>query len=167
MESEEMTMGCGMTRRDAFKVMIAGGMVMVGLVVSGTEAGAAAKWVKAGAVKDFAVGVPKKVTLPDKQVVFIVQKDKKTWSAVSAVCTHKGKEVNWNAEQKRYVCPAHGATFDIGGQDPHMPAKAPLATAAGKVKGKEVMVDTEKLPAASSEKKPGEVPGEPKPEAPK
>ena len=165
MESEEMTMGCGMTRRDAFKVMIAGGMVMVGLVSTGAEAGAATKWEKAGAVKEFAVGVPKKVTLPDKQVVFIVKKDKKTWSAVSAVCTHKGKEVNWNATEKRYVCPAHGATFDIAGQDPHMPAKAPLATAAAKVKGKEVVVDTEKLAVAPGEKKPGEDPGEPKPEA--
>lgn len=165
MEFEDMA-GCGVTRRDALKVMIAGGMVMVGLLATDAEAGAAAKWVKAGAVKNFEIGVPKKVTLPDKQVVFIVQKDKKTWSAISAVCTHKGKEVNWDAAQKRYVCPAHGATFDMAGQDPHMPAKAPLATAAAKVKGKEVMVDTEKLTAAPGEKKPAEG-GESKPEAPK
>ena len=159
MEMDGMPVGCEVTRRDALKVMVASGFVLVGLML-GVDADAAPTWVKAGPVADFEVGVPKKVTLPGKQVVFIVQKDKKTYTAVSAVCTHKGKEINWDAATKRYVCPAHGATFDIDGKDPKTPAMEPLATATAKVQGKDVVVDAEKLPMVKG-KKPESAPSAP------
>lgn len=150
-EMDETHVGCDVTRRDALKVMVAGGVVMVGLMLS-SDAEAAPKWVKAGTVADFPVGKPKKVTLPGKQVVFIVHKDAKTWEAVSAVCPHKGKEINWDENAKRYVCPVHGATFDIDGKNPTTPADTPLVTASVKAQGKNLMVDAEKLPLLGAKK---------------
>ena len=162
---------CDMTRREALQVMVTGGMVLVSFFLTGAEAKADAQWVKAGTVDQFALGVPKKVTLPGKQAVFITHQEKDKWLAVSAVCTHKGWELDWNADKKRYVCPKHGATFNINGGDPTAPAPLPLATASVKVLNKkEIQVDAEKLPIGKPFKKPADpapTPPPPTPEPPK
>jgi cytochrome b6-f complex iron-sulfur subunit len=36
--------------------------------------------------------------------------------ALSAVCTHLGCLVKWDAGQQKIVCPCHDATFAIGGE---------------------------------------------------
>ncbi len=147
-------MDCGRTRRETLQVMVTGGMALVNLFLAGAEAQAVPQWVAAGKVEEFTVGVPKKVTLPGKQVVFVLRQEADKWTAISAVCTHKAAIVNWDADAKRYVCPAHGAMFNITGQDPQGPAPAPLATAAARLSGKDVQVDAEKLPMGRTRKKP-------------
>ncbi len=47
--------------------------------------------------------------------------------AYSAVCTHLGCIVNWDAQRKVFLCPCHAATFDENGKVVDGPPPAPLA----------------------------------------
>jgi cytochrome b6-f complex iron-sulfur subunit len=42
------------------------------------------------------------------------------------VCTHLGCTVDWNQEQKHFVCPCHGSQYDSQGRVVHGPAKRSL-----------------------------------------
>jgi Rieske Fe-S protein len=61
----------------------------------------------------------------------------------SAVCTHVGCIVRWNAIEGSWDCPCHGSRFDPDGEVISGPAHAPLAAAA--------LHDTGAPPPASGE----------------
>lgn len=46
--------------------------------------------------------------------------------ALSAVCTHAGCTVDYNASQQQLDCPCHGSQFSTDGQVLHGPASRPL-----------------------------------------
>jgi Rieske Fe-S protein len=46
--------------------------------------------------------------------------------AVSAVCTHRGCVVEWNAVEKSWDCPCHGSRFDYDGHILQGPAQREL-----------------------------------------
>lgn len=60
--------------------------------------------------------------------------------AVNATCTHKGCVVDWNAQEKGFLCPCHAAQFKLDGSVSKGPAEKPLATFAVKTEGNSVLV---------------------------
>lgn len=63
-----------------------------------------------------------------------------TLSAVNPTCTHQGCTVGWQADQKAFVCPCHGAKFGIDGAVSKGPATKPLSTYEVKVEKDLVLV---------------------------
>lgn len=59
--------------------------------------------------------------------IIILRTGHDSFVAFSAVCTHKGGIVKYDASQKVFLCPKHGSTFDTAtGDVTNGPAKTPL-----------------------------------------
>jgi Rieske Fe-S protein len=54
---------------------------------------------------------------------------------VSAVCPHEGCEVEWSAEQKKFLCPCHDSVFERDGARLSGPAQTGLAQLPARVNG--------------------------------
>jgi nitrite reductase/ring-hydroxylating ferredoxin subunit len=93
--------------------------------------------VAAHAVKDRLVGVATSLEGLGRNDGRVIKKDGKTLAvfrdsagtlrAVSAVCTHLGCIVHWNATEQSWDCPCHGGRFSAGGEVMDGPPTAPLA----------------------------------------
>lgn len=55
--------------------------------------------------------------------------------ALSAVCTHAGCTVKWDAAAKQFLCPCHGGRFDLAGKVVSGPPPKPLAPLEVKIAG--------------------------------
>jgi len=62
--------------------------------------------------------------------------------AFSAVCTHLGCIVHWNAEQQTIQCPCHAGTFTPAGLVVSGPPPRPLATYPTQVVGGKLRIQT-------------------------
>lgn len=62
----------------------------------------------------------------DGEQLAVVKQDGRIATAVSAVCTHMGCIVGWNAVDRTWDCPCHGSRFDQDGRVLSGPAVAPL-----------------------------------------
>lgn len=60
--------------------------------------------------------------------------------AVSAVCTHSGCTVPWDADQGLFACPCHGGRFNPDGTVAGGPPPRPLTTFEAKIDGDQVLV---------------------------
>jgi Rieske Fe-S protein len=58
--------------------------------------------------------------------VAVYRSDAGEVSAVSAICTHMGCVVAWNAAERSWDCPCHGSRFDVEGRVLHGPATRAL-----------------------------------------
>lgn len=61
----------------------------------------------------------------DGKRVAVAKVDGKLQS-VSAICTHAGCEVAWNAQEKTWDCPCHQSVFSPDGDVLSGPAETPL-----------------------------------------
>lgn len=89
---------------------------------------------KAGA---FALHAVTPVTLPGGKLAFVQRiaagNSAAAFHALSAICTHKGCPVAWNAAAKQFACPCHGGKFDMAGRNIAGPPPSPLASLPVKV----------------------------------
>lgn len=99
------------------------------------------KYVSVGKVDDFPAGAVKSVSVSGK-TAFVRRMDTKgtVFLALSSVCTHKGCKVDWNGDDKQFVCPCHRGKFDASGVNVGGPPPRPLDKLACKVENGMVMV---------------------------
>jgi Rieske Fe-S protein len=58
--------------------------------------------------------------------VIVAHPDETTFVACSAICTHRGGQLFYEHASKQFVCPLHGARFDLNGKVVRGPARQPL-----------------------------------------
>ncbi len=58
--------------------------------------------------------------------VVIARTGEASFSAVSAVCTHKGGTLGYDEKSKLFVCPNHNSKFGTDGKNAGGPAKTPV-----------------------------------------
>ncbi len=68
--------------------------------------------------------------------------DKNSLIAVNPICTHAGCAVNWEQNQKSFVCPCHESKFAPDGKVLGGPATEALQTYTAKLEGGDVLVKT-------------------------
>ncbi len=94
-------------------------------------------WIPLGKLSGFPVGVPTLVTFNRSQTngweqttdsygVFVLRKSESQVVVYSNVCTHLGCHVNWDTQQKEFICPCHDGRFNIDGQVIKEPPPRPL-----------------------------------------
>ncbi|HWA28742.1 MAG TPA: FAD-dependent oxidoreductase [Lacunisphaera sp.] len=76
-------------------------------------------------IRDLAPGEGKVVKLKKRKVAAYRDEDGRV-TMCSAVCTHLGGIVGWNAAEKTWDCPCHGARFHPDGRVLSGPAEEPL-----------------------------------------
>jgi len=94
--------------------------------------------VSAGKQQDFAEWQAKIVALNGQPV--IVVRTPQGFRAFSAVCTHLGCIVCWDAQRHLIACPCHAGAFDIAGRVVAGPPPRPLPEFGVAVVNNEVMV---------------------------
>jgi Rieske Fe-S protein len=82
------------------------------------------EWTSVGSVDDFPVGEPVLVSKGVKKPV-IIFRGEKSFSALSASCTHKGCTVSVK-KSGIYICPCHGSEFEYDGRVKKGPASRNL-----------------------------------------
>lgn len=65
------------------------------------------------------------ITLPGKTLL-IVRRTADTFAVLSAVCTHNGCTVHYEASSQQAACPCHGSRFGLSGSVAQGPAGSPL-----------------------------------------
>lgn len=68
-----------------------------------------------------------KVLQNGEEKLIVARTDENSFVACSAICTHKGCQVEYVHDAKQFVCPCHGARYDLQGNVMKGPAKRPLA----------------------------------------
>jgi cytochrome b6-f complex iron-sulfur subunit len=136
-----------MTRRTFIDWLLAGGLLAWGLsfvapvlsyVWPAQSRGPSAQSVSAGKEKDFSNWDSKMVAVGSHPVMVI--RTPQGFKAYSAICTHLGCIVGWNAAQHQIDCPCHAGVFDINGRVVSGPPPKPLAEYNVMVVNGEVMV---------------------------
>ncbi len=103
-------------------------------------------WIPLGKLDSFPVGTPTLATFTRSKVngweksttsygVYVLRNSQNEISVFSNICTHLSCRVNWDANQKEYICPCHDGHFDINGKVVAGPPPRPLDTFQTKVEG--------------------------------
>ncbi|MBI5183682.1 MAG: Rieske 2Fe-2S domain-containing protein [Nitrospinae bacterium] len=83
-------------------------------------------------------GKSKVVVIGGKPVI-VVRTNEEVF-ALSAVCTHLGCIVKWDASLNRLICPCHAASFDLNGNVLGGPAPKPLSVISTKIVRESILI---------------------------
>ena len=75
----------------------------------------------------------------DREII-VVHTKANEYIAVDIKCSHRGCDLDYEAADKKFVCPCHGSEFDLTGAVVKGPAKDPLHYYHAELKGDEVIV---------------------------
>jgi cytochrome b6-f complex iron-sulfur subunit len=100
--------------------------------------GPSTQTVSAGKAADFAEWQTKIVAVSGHPVIVI--RTPQGFRAFSAICTHLGCVVGWDAQRRQIACPCHAGFFDLNGRPVAGPPPRPLTEQGVVVVNGEVMV---------------------------
>ncbi len=138
-------------RRSALAKLVTAGMGvittalagLVGLVASPRLKSEPRRWRAAISTLEMPADGPATAVLADrhadgwyvtrKQSIVFIDREGNGYRALSAICSHLGCRVNWNAADKQFKCPCHGGVYDRDGNVVSGPPPAPLARYAVRV----------------------------------
>jgi len=83
---------------------------------------------------------------------WLVKKEKGDVVAMSTICTHLGCGIDWDAENKLFICPCHSSVFDIEGKVVSGPAPRSMDTLDIKIENDSIYVKYRKLRLSTSKK---------------
>ncbi len=143
-----------LTRREVLRTAAGAGLVLLLPMFAEAAPGGADPWTNVGTAKQFPAWKPQRFALPNNGgALYITRTGAKTFTAVSAKCTHQGCEVAWKATDKQLVCPCHGAAFGSSGKNLRGTMRTPkeslppLAAVPVRQKGAQVQVNLTSVPA--------------------
>ncbi|KQY22156.1 (2Fe-2S)-binding protein [Cellulomonas sp. Root485] len=121
---------------DRREVLVRAGLVTMGVAAAGvlaacggsdtpTDAAPAASDGTLAQLSDIPVGGAISAQLSDGQPIILVQPEKGTVVALTAVCTHQQCTVAPDGAELK--CPCHGSVYDLTGANVSGPAPSPLA----------------------------------------
>jgi cytochrome b6-f complex iron-sulfur subunit len=123
----------------AFSTITAAAMAIPGLLYLWPAArGGASESVEIEGAADMPIAGSKTIQVGSQVVIVVRQKS--GYRAFSAVCTHLGCLVKWDADRKGFLCPCHAAVFDESGRVVSGPPPAPLVAYTVKEVGEKVYV---------------------------
>ena len=111
---------------------------VVSYVWPAQKRGPGAQSVSAGKVDEFAEWQAKTVAVNGQPV--LVVRTPQGFRALTAICTHLGCIVQWDASRKQIACPCHAGFFDINGRVVSGPPPRPLTELGVAVVNNEVLV---------------------------
>lgn len=135
------------TRRSFLDWLLSGGLLawavafvvpVISYVWPAQRRGPGVQSVSAGKVDEFTEWQTKTVAVNGQPVIVIHTPE--GFRAYSAVCTHLGCIVGWDAQRKQIACPCHAGFFDVNGRVVSGPPPRPLAEHGVAVVNGEVMV---------------------------
>jgi cytochrome b6-f complex iron-sulfur subunit len=139
--------GKGVTRRTFLDWMLTGGVLacvagFIAPVISyawpAQRRGPGSQTVSAGKVEEFAEWQAKVIAVNSQPVM--VLRTPQGFRALSAICTHLGCIVGWDAQKRQIACPCHAGFFDTQGRVVSGPPPRPLAEFGVTVSNGEVVV---------------------------
>ena len=134
------------TRRGFLDWMIALGSTICGAAMAvpalmylwPAARGGGAKNVEVEGAKTMSPGQSKMVQIGGKAAILV--RDRTGFKAFSAVCTHLGCLVKWDASRGQFLCPCHAGVFDENGGVVSGPPPLPLPIYPVKVVGDKVYI---------------------------
>lgn len=88
--------------------------------------------------------------------VYLRRPDEKTVEAFNVVCPHAGGFIDYNTQQKCFLCPLHNSKFALDGsiKDPKSPSPRPMDALKVEVRNNEIWVAFRNFRAGTREKIP-------------
>ena len=135
------------SRRTFLDWLLAGGLLtwaaafiapVISYVWPAQKRGPSTQAVSAGKADEFTDWQSKMVAIAGQPVIVI--RTPQGFRAFSAICTHLGCIVGWDAGRRQIECPCHAGVFDINGRVVSGPPPRPLAELDVAVVNGEVLV---------------------------